>query len=185
VVECAIPIFERTHPNKIALFMFDNSSNHSSFAEDALLVSQMGMKDSTKKPLLRDGTMPDGSKHIMTYIDNANIKRPKGIKWVLEKRGLWIPGLIKKCDTCKKNKPDPNNPNCCASHILSAQPDFAAQRSRIREVKRYARLYCDYSFKSLKKTVLMALDSAANFAVKKYRSHRRIPEQVLEEFAHD
>ncbi|CAG8796914.1 32343_t:CDS:1, partial [Racocetra persica] len=26
---------------------------------------------------------------------------------------------------------------------------------------------------------------AADFAVKKYHSHRRIPEQVLEEFAHD
>ncbi|CAG8630666.1 13096_t:CDS:1, partial [Racocetra persica] len=111
--------------------MFDNSSNYSLFAEDALLVSQMGMKDGTKKPLLCDDTMPDGSKHIMTYIDNANVKRPKEIKQVLEERGLWIPGLIKKCDTCKKNKPNPNNPNCCALCILSAQPDFAAQRSHI------------------------------------------------------
>ncbi|CAG8815525.1 32704_t:CDS:2, partial [Racocetra persica] len=68
------------------------------------------MKDGTKKLLLHDGTMPDGSKHIMTYIDNANVKRPKRIK-----------------------QPDPNNPNCCALHILSVQPDFAAQRSRIRE----------------------------------------------------
>ncbi|CAG8761877.1 20341_t:CDS:1, partial [Racocetra persica] len=88
VVECAIPIFERIHPNKIALFMFDNSSNYGSFAKDALLVSQMGMKNGTQKPLLHDYTMPDGSKHIMTYIDNANVKRPKGIKRVLEERGL-------------------------------------------------------------------------------------------------
>ncbi|CAG8721551.1 29625_t:CDS:1, partial [Racocetra persica] len=86
VVECAIPIFERTHPNKIALFMFDNSSNYGSFAEDALLVSQMGMKDGTKKLLLHDDTMPNGSKYIMIYIDNANIKRPKKIKRVLEER---------------------------------------------------------------------------------------------------
>ncbi|CAG8806572.1 5875_t:CDS:2, partial [Racocetra persica] len=170
-VECAIPIFERTHPNKIALFMFDNSSNHGSFAEDALLVSQIGMKDGTKKPLLRDGTMPDGSKHIMTYIDNANVKRPKGIKRVLEERGLWIPGLIKKYDTCKKNKSDPNNPNCCTSRILSAQPDFAAQRSCIREINNAYELGLS--------------GKAADFAVKKYRSHRQIPEQVLEEFAHD
>ncbi|CAG8599849.1 2965_t:CDS:2 [Cetraspora pellucida] len=131
----------------------------------------MGMKDSTKKPLLRDGTMPDGSKQIMTYIDNANVKRPKGIKRVLEERGLWIPGLIKKCDTCKKNKPDPNNPNCCTSRILSAQPDFVAQRSRIREINNAYELGLS--------------GKAADFAVKKYRSYRRIPEQVLEEFAHD
>ncbi|CAG8573952.1 26168_t:CDS:2, partial [Racocetra persica] len=86
VVECAIPIFERIHLNKIALFMFDNSSNYGSFADDALLVLQIDMKDGTKKLLLRDDIMPDSSKHIMTYINNANVKRPKGIKQVLEER---------------------------------------------------------------------------------------------------
>ncbi|CAG8630535.1 7618_t:CDS:2, partial [Scutellospora calospora] len=180
-VNRAIPIFERTHPGKIALFMFDNSSNHDSFAEDALLVSN-------------------------------NVNQPKGIRRVLKERNLWISGLIKRCNKCKKNKPDSNNTNCCASRILSTQPDFAVQKSRIQEVKRYARLNCNYTFKSLKKTVPKALDSvslmkirrfahhsarfmsanelglsgkAAIFAVKKYRSHRRVPEKVLEEFIHD
>ncbi|CAG8651084.1 30608_t:CDS:2, partial [Racocetra persica] len=74
--------------NHDTLFMFDNSSNHSSFAKDALLVLQIGMKDDTKKPLLHDNTIPNSSKYIMIYIDNANVKRPKRIKWVLEKRGL-------------------------------------------------------------------------------------------------
>ncbi|CAG8846477.1 31871_t:CDS:1, partial [Racocetra persica] len=76
---------------------------------------------------------PDGTEHIMTYVDKNGVVRPKGIKLVLEERNLWIPGLIRKCNTCKKNMPDPNNPNCCASRILSAQPDFAAQKSRIQE----------------------------------------------------
>ncbi|CAG8809410.1 28091_t:CDS:2, partial [Racocetra persica] len=85
----------------------------------------------TKKLLLRDDTMPDGSKHIMTYIDNANIKRPKRIKRVFKERGLWIPGLIKNA----------------------------------------------YKLGLSGKT--------ADFAVKKYHSHRQILEQVLEEFAYD
>ncbi|CAG8758742.1 9837_t:CDS:2, partial [Dentiscutata erythropus] len=55
--------------DQITLFMFDNSSNHGSFAEDTLLVSQMGMGDGTKKPLLRNGVKPDGTEHIMTYVD--------------------------------------------------------------------------------------------------------------------
>ncbi|CAG8816788.1 18539_t:CDS:1, partial [Racocetra persica] len=59
--------------------------------------------------------------------------RPKGIKRVLEEQNLWIPGLIKKCNTYKKTKPNPNNLNCCASRILSAQPDFATQKLHIRE----------------------------------------------------
>ncbi|CAG8525313.1 2809_t:CDS:2, partial [Dentiscutata erythropus] len=88
----AIPIFERTHPNKIALFMFDNSSNHSSFAKDALLVSQMSIKDSTKKPLLCTGKYHDGFEHIITYRDSNSILKPKRIRRVLDKRSLWIPG---------------------------------------------------------------------------------------------
>ncbi|CAG8576819.1 14539_t:CDS:2 [Gigaspora margarita] len=49
VSERAIPIFERMHSEKVALFMFDNSCNHNAFAEDALLVSRMNMKDRKKK----------------------------------------------------------------------------------------------------------------------------------------
>ncbi|CAG8500799.1 16122_t:CDS:2, partial [Racocetra persica] len=127
--------------NHDALFMFDNSSNHGSFAEDALLVSQMGMKDGTKKLLLRDSTMPDGSKHIMIYIDNANVKRPKGIKQVLEER----------------------------------------DSVSLLKIHHFAR----YSERFMSAYELGLSGKAANFAVKKYCSHRQIPEQVLEEFAHD
>ncbi|CAG8479540.1 10811_t:CDS:2, partial [Dentiscutata erythropus] len=103
-------------------------------------LSQMGMKDGTKKPLLCASKYHNGSEHVMTYRDSNGVLRPKGIRRVLEERGLWIPGLIKKCDTCKKNKPDPTNPNCCTSCILSAQSNFASQRSRIREMLKCWRL---------------------------------------------
>jgi hypothetical protein len=66
VVERAIPIFERTHPGKVALFIFDNSSNHNAMAEDALIVSRMNLKDGGRQPLLRNGKMPDGTPHILT-----------------------------------------------------------------------------------------------------------------------
>ena len=77
------------------------------------------------------------------------------------------------------------------------------------EAKRYSRLHCNYTFKDLKEVVPRALDSvnltkihrfarhsacyisayelglsgkAAVFAVKRYKSHRRVPANVLEEF---
>ncbi|CAG8835532.1 396_t:CDS:1, partial [Racocetra persica] len=38
-------------------------------------------------------------------------------------------------------------------------------------VKCYARFYCDYSFKSLKKTVLMALDSISLLKIYRFARH--------------
>jgi hypothetical protein len=79
------------------------------------------------------------------------------------------------------------------------------------DAKRYSHLHCDYTFRGLKEIVSCALNSvsltqirrfarrsnrymsayeqglsgkAAVFAVKKYQSHRHVPESVLEEFGH-
>lgn len=136
VKERAIPIFERTHPGKVALFMFDNSCNHNAFAEDALIVSRMNIKDGGKQPLLRNGKMPDGSPHVMTFTDVDGTIKPKGIRRVLEERGLWIPGLKRKCKACAQHNPDPIKLDCCATRILSAQPDFASQKIHLQEVSR-------------------------------------------------
>jgi hypothetical protein len=134
VKERAIPIFERTHPGKVALFMFDNSCNHNAFADDALVVSRMNMKDGGKQPLLRNGKMSDGSPHVMTFVDIDDVVKPKGIQRVLEERGLWIPGLKRKCNACTQHNPDPIKMDCCATRILSAQLDFASQRIHLQEV---------------------------------------------------
>ena len=79
-------------------------------------------------------------------------------------------------------------------------------------MKSYARQYCDYTFKGLKDTIPHALASVdlitirkfarraqrymdayrkgltqaqAEFAVKKYRSHRRIPDAVVAELQNE
>jgi hypothetical protein len=199
----------------------------------------MNLKDGGKQPLLRNGKMPDESPHNLTFVDVDGVTKPKGIKRILEERGLWLEGLAKQCSACKSHAFDPMNPRCCASGILGHQPDFASQKNHLQEVieaaghmcvfypkfhcelnfiesfwgeaKRYARFHCDYSFKGLKTIVPLALDSvglvnirryacrsarymsayeqglsgkAAVFAVKKYRSHRRVPDSVLQEFGH-
>ncbi len=181
------------------------------------------------KGKFRDGLMPDGSVQSM-HLPNG---QPKGIKLVLEERGLWPQSQLKRiCDDCKKHSPV--SENCCAVRVLSLQPDFLAQRPLIKEIienwghkvifypkfhcelnfikmfwdaaKRYTRNNCDYSFKSLERTVPEALNyvpleqirrysrhswrfmdayrkgltgTAALYAVKKYKSHRRIPENVI------
>ncbi|CAG8741316.1 8503_t:CDS:2, partial [Rhizophagus irregularis] len=49
----AIPIFETLFPNCIALFAFDNSSNHAAFKPDALVANKMNLKPGGKQPKMR------------------------------------------------------------------------------------------------------------------------------------
>ncbi|CAG8520018.1 13583_t:CDS:2, partial [Racocetra persica] len=48
----------------------------------------MNLKDEGKQPLLRDRKMPDGSVHVMTFVDEDSIKKPKGIQHILEEHSL-------------------------------------------------------------------------------------------------
>jgi len=196
----------------------------------------MNLKDGGKQPLLRDGRMSDGSPHTMTFVDVDGVIKPKGMRRILQERELWVESLIKQC---KLHPSEQTNSDCCAVHILGRQPDFESQKNHLQEVietaghmcifypkfhcelnfiesfwgeaKRYSRLHCDYSFRSLKEIVPIALElvtltkirrfarrsaqymsayehglsgKAAVFAVKKYRSHRRVPASVLDEFGH-
>jgi hypothetical protein len=53
--EIVIPSFNYSLPNCEALFVFDNSSNHSSFAPDALLASRKNLFPRGKSPRMLDG----------------------------------------------------------------------------------------------------------------------------------
>ncbi|CAG8467208.1 5918_t:CDS:2 [Scutellospora calospora] len=208
VVERAIPIFEQMHPGKTALFMFDNSCSHNAYANDALVVLQMNLKDEGKQPLLRDGKMPDSSVHIMTFVDEDGIKKPKGIQRILEECGLWIENLQKKCESCKLHIFDSTNEQYCATHILSCQPDFMSQKNHLKEVIEaaehicifYPKFHCELNYiEAFWRDILRfarrserfmsayaygLLGRAAIFAVKKYWSHRCVPLSILYEFGH-
>ena len=43
--EDAIPLFELLHPGCVAVFLFDNSSNHGAYAKDALVASRMTLNE--------------------------------------------------------------------------------------------------------------------------------------------
>jgi hypothetical protein len=58
------------------------------------------------KGKFKDGLMPDGSVQSM-YLPNG---QPKGIKMILEERGLWPQNQLNRiCDNCKKNSPVSDN----------------------------------------------------------------------------
>ncbi|CAG8830697.1 10690_t:CDS:2, partial [Gigaspora rosea] len=92
-VRRAIDIFERTHPGCVG----------------------------GSVPKMRD-TVWNGNRQSMVieedYIiydnktkSNINLRgQPKGLKWVLDERGLWQEGMILECASCKK-EPNPNITN--------------------------------------------------------------------------
>jgi hypothetical protein len=237
-----LPIFEAKFPNAVALFAFDNSTNHSAFLPDALVASRMNKGPGGTQPKMRPTFWgPNHTKQFMVWPNNHHDLqlrgKPKGIEQVLRERGLWKPGLLLKCTLCIEKVENPARVDCCCLRIMSLQPDFMAQKSGIEEVieqaghlcifypkfhcecnfiemywgaaKRYTREHCDYSWNGLQTVLDVALDSVdlpiirrfarksfrymdlyrqgitgnlAEYACKKFRSHRRIPSYALQSF---
>jgi len=62
VLNKAIPVFEKEYGKECkACFLFDNSSNHGVFAEDALRAERMNLNCGGKQPLMRDGWYEGGA----------------------------------------------------------------------------------------------------------------------------
>jgi hypothetical protein len=187
----AIPLFNYLHPNKTAIFAFDNSQNHQAMADDALIATRLnlsdGFKASTRKRpmIMRDGYYYDQDDNkIIQSMRNENGEQ-KGIRRILQERGLWRDQF--KLDS--------------AIEILRNEPDFVAQShmSWLKEVvtsahhmfiyfpkfhpefnfierywgmaKRYARSKCAYSFKELEAMVPEAILSVSLQTIRRLYNH--------------
>ncbi|CAB5391009.1 unnamed protein product [Rhizophagus irregularis] len=88
----AIPIFEKIHPGMIAVFAFDNSSSHAKLADDTLNAANMNLNPGGKQPIMRD-TIFNGQIQSMVFPNDypdKNLRgKPKGMKLILQERGLW------------------------------------------------------------------------------------------------
>lgn len=164
VKEKAIPIFEKRFPGKVALFAFDNSSGHAAFSPNALVASRMNMKPGGKQPRMRQ-TVFNGQVQSMVFTSNDApspnlVGEPKGMRQVLEERGLWRDGLLKQCGKRKGEKGKDeldlcvNGKDCCARRILENQPDFANEKSLLQttieelghECIFYPKFHCEFNF---------------------------------------
>jgi hypothetical protein len=54
-VHQAILIFEILHPGCVAVFCFDQSTNHNAMAADALIATRMNLSFGGAQPKMRDG----------------------------------------------------------------------------------------------------------------------------------
>ena len=65
-------------------WIFDQSSGHNAFADDALVASRMNVRPGGKQPVMRPGRLPNGREQPM--VDRYG--RPKGLRQVLEERAV-------------------------------------------------------------------------------------------------
>ncbi|KAI0245283.1 hypothetical protein BJV78DRAFT_1158807 [Lactifluus subvellereus] len=96
--EDAIKIFNVKYPNGIAVFIFDCSSAHEAYAEDALLAHKMNRGLGGQQPLMHDTVNPlTGETQTMVYpTDSTDVDskgaslagKAKGMEQVLRERGI-------------------------------------------------------------------------------------------------
>jgi hypothetical protein len=199
--EKIIPEFESAHgAGYQAFFLIDNSQGHSAYSEDALVVSRMNVNPGGKQARMHDSWfIRDGQKITQSMIyppDHPEYpNEPKGIKAVLNERGLYQTKLRGKCP----RKCEAGVTNCCNKHILELQPDFQQQKSLVQEVieaaghlciflpkfhcelnfieffwgvvKKYLRDNCDYTFDTLKENMPKALASVPLNTIRRWE-HR-------------
>jgi hypothetical protein len=103
VTNKAIPIFNQTHPDCIAFFIFDFSSAHGAYAPTALRAQNMNLNFVGKQAWLRDLIIPTDDPCIPIHLcrkaqtfvfsqdhpDPNRAGKPKGVQAVLEEHGLW------------------------------------------------------------------------------------------------
>jgi hypothetical protein len=130
----AIPLFNRAHPNKQALFIFDQSSTHASLGPDALRAFEMNKSNGGKQRIQKDTTIPmnNPDPHFAGKVQKMTTEKgeAKGLEQTLKERGFNVEKMRAKCKpTCPFE-----NEQCCMACLLSRQDDFVNQVSMLEEL---------------------------------------------------
>lgn len=136
-----------------ARFLFDNATSDASFSDNALRANRMNLSPGVKCPPMRSITWGDGFHQEMTfpqYADKNLRGKPKGIRIIIEGRGLWRAGLTLYC----RGKCPPMLQKCCVRKFIANQPDFPQQKCVLEElivssgqmIIFYSKLHCELSF---------------------------------------
>lgn len=146
-----LDLFDLIHAGDICMCVFDCSSNHQAFAEDALVVSRMNVTPGGKQGMMRDTAfvhaaqrhLPEHQQVLTTQTMVYPADHPrypgkaKGMLAVARERGLVAEDskLNQRCAACKSTSlKDPTGTACCLTRVLSLEPDFANEKSAIQNL---------------------------------------------------
>ena len=195
-VKHAIEVFEKAHPNCIALFIFDQSSAHASLGPDALKAFEMNKSDGRKQRIQHDTVIPESNPVVehrgkiqkMTLPGPDNSLRPKGLESVLTERGFYVHKMRAKCSPVCPFE----NADCCMARLLSKQDDFANQESMLEILIKKAgheciflpKFHCELnpiemvSYIFLRNKLILVSTSLKYWGWVKYR-YRELPKQTF------
>jgi hypothetical protein len=139
-----LDIFEKKHPDCVAVLVFDQSSAHASHGDGALNAFSMNLSNGGKQPIQKNTIYPleciypelQGTKQELSYVTAQGERVAKGLKEVLQERGCLVDNIRAKCKTrCLGPILYPvltsDKPSCCLAHILSSHYNFYHQKSAI------------------------------------------------------
>ena len=87
-VDSALDVFDDRFPGITGIFLFDNAPSHRKYPPDGLNPANMNVYPGGKQAIMRD-TIWDGNAQKMVLPDGT----PKGMKMVLQERGIDVKGL--------------------------------------------------------------------------------------------
>ena len=171
IAECKYP---RSDGFKV-VWIFDHSSCHGAFAEDALNAYKMNARPGGKQPLLRD-TVWQGRVQKMVF----SVGVAKGLIQVLKERGKYRNGM--KLDEMRAelaSHQDFKEEKTRIEHFLNRRghcclflPKFHCEINPIErcwaQAKRFTRSHCNYTIGSLRKNVPEGLDSVSVENIQNY-----------------
>jgi hypothetical protein len=186
-LKVTIVLFEILHPDCTAVFAFDNSANHHTFAPDAFRASRLNLSDGGKNtPLLKNGWLRRDDHviaHDLHFINSSNHTTVhKGLGRILQERGLWPcdRGLNLSESRLLLSQPEDFKSQCGWSeetasdrvHIIIFYPKFHPEFNWIEmfwsATKRFTRKHCTYSFQDLERVVPQALKATSVATMRRF-----------------
>ena len=163
------------------VFVFDQSSCHRAFADNALNVKVMNVKPGGAQPCMRD-TIWAG--RVQKLVDSKGV--PKGMKKILKERGIRTSTLVADdMRTILSCHDDFKNEKTIVEHYLASKglkgiffPKFHCELNAIERVwaqaKVYTRMHTNFTFTRLRTIIDPGLDSVSTDLIRKF--FRRVRE---------
>ena len=182
-VKQALNIAEIKYPvsSHSIVFLFDQSSGHTAYAEDALNVNRMNVNPGGSQPKMHETTW---NGKVQRMVDSKGT--PKGMRQVLMERGIDVRGMkaddmrktLKEMHDFKYEKTKVETLVAGRGHRCIFIPKYHCELNPIERVwghaKQYTRSHCDYTFAGLERTIDPALDNTSVELIRKY--YRKVRE---------